>query len=104
MRGLEEIRMLRLMTSGAYLDLGGRRLYRVLGRMKRVTARARDVTRRVGAGCPVMCSVRLVAGKTLRILLVSRRERFWSEVDHARERSAPCCRVRAARPVTGLAL
>src|ERR1700721_2192564 len=97
MGDLEQIRVPGLMTPGADLDLGGGGLHRIFWDMQRVTTGACHVARGMRTRGPIVCGVRLVAGKTLRILLVSRRERFWSEVDHARERSAPCCRVRAAR-------
>ena len=92
------------MTGGADLDLGGCGPHRILRRMQRVTARAGYVARRMRARCPVVGRVRLMAGETLRVLLESGCERFGAEVDHARERSAPRLHVRAARPVTGLAL
>jgi hypothetical protein len=104
MRGLQEIRVLRLMTRSADLNLRGCGLHRIFGSMQRVTTCTRYVARRVRTRCPVMGRVRLVTGQTLRVLFWRRRERFGSEVDHARQRAASRLYVRTTRPVTGLAL
>ena len=104
MRGLQEIRALRLMTSSANLNLRGCSLHRILGRMQRVTTCTRYVARRVCTRCVSLGRVRLVTGQTSRILPWCRRQRFGPEVDHARQRAASRLHVRAARPVTGFAL
>ena len=92
------------MTARADLDLRSRVLHRIFGRMQRMTACARDIARSVRARSPVVRGIRLVASETLRILSGGGCVRFRTEVDHARERSAACLDVRAAWPMTSLAL
>jgi len=96
--------MLRLMAGGAHLDLSCRCLDRILGHMQRVAARACDVARRMRAGCPIMRAVRLVARQALRILLDGRSGGFRAKINHPRQWAAAGLDVRAARPVTCLAL
>ena len=57
MRWLEEIGVLRLVTGGTDLDLGGRGQHRIFGRVQRVTARARHVARGVRTRGPIMSGI-----------------------------------------------
>jgi len=104
MRGLEQIRVLRLVTGSADLHLSCHRLYRIFGRMQRVTTRACNVARRMRTRGPVVGGVRLVAGEALRILLGGRSGCFRTKIDHSREWPAARLDMRAARPMACLAL
>ena len=54
MRGLEQIRVLRLVAGGANLDLGRRRQQRIFRRMQLVAARTRHVARCMRARRPIV--------------------------------------------------
>ena len=103
-RGLVEIRVLRLMARGTGLDLRNGDPHRILRRVQCMTACASDIAGRVGAGCPIVGSVRLMTSKAWGVLPRRRRERLPAEVDHAGERSAARRHVCATRSVAGLAL
>ena len=103
-RRLEKIGALRLMTARADIDLGGRRQYRILGRVQPVTARASHIAGRVGTPRPVMGSVQFMATQTLRVLASRRGQRLRAKIEHARQRTAIRPHMGAARPVAGLAL
>ena len=96
--------MLCLVTGRADLDLGCDRLHGVLREMQLVAAGAGHVARRMRAGGPIVGGVRLVAGQAGRVLPGCGRVRLRTEVDHARQRTAACLHVRAARSVAGFAL
>jgi hypothetical protein len=51
-----------------------------------------------------VCRIRLMAAQALRVLFECGRQRFGTEVDHARQRSATRLHVSTPRSVTGLAL
>jgi energy-converting hydrogenase Eha subunit C len=68
MRGLREIGMLGLVAGGAYLDLCGRLFHGVFRIVHRVTTCAGDIARRVGARCPIVSRVRLMACQAFGIL------------------------------------
>jgi hypothetical protein len=104
MRGFEEIGVLRLMTRGTDFNLRRCRSHRIFGQMQRMTACAGHIARCVRTRGPVMCGIRLMAAQALRVLFEGRCERFWAEVDHARQRSASSLHVSPARSVTSLAL
>jgi hypothetical protein len=76
MRRLEEISVLGLMTTCANLDLGCLRLHRILLRVQRMAARARDVAGRVCARGPVVCCIGLVTPQAIGVLLGRRCDSF----------------------------
>jgi len=104
MRRLKKICVLGLMATRADLDLRGRNLHRILSLVQLVAAHACHVARRVGARCPIVRRVRLVAAQTIDVLLSDSRERLGAEDNHSRGRPAARLHVRAARTVTRLAL
>lgn len=104
MRGLQEIRVLRLMTGTADFDLGRRGLYRVLRGVHSVAACAGHIARGVSTRCPVMRRIRLVASQALRVLFDGGRGGLGAEVDHTRQRAASRLHMCAPRPMAGLAL
>jgi hypothetical protein len=69
-----------------------------------MTTGARHIARRMRTRCPVVRGVRLMAGQALCVLPGCGCQRFGTEVDHSGQRSASRPHVRAARPVTRLAL
>src|SRR5271167_3896291 len=104
MRRLQRIAVLCLMTGGADLNLGCRRLHWIFGRMQLMATRAGNIACGMSARRPIMRCIRLVADQALRVLLGSGCARLGAEVDHARQRAASRLHVCAARPVAGLAL
>jgi len=104
MRGLEQIGVLCLVTSGADLDLSRRGLHRILGGVQSVAARAGDIARCVGAGGPVVCGIALVATQASRVLLRRRSQRLRPKINHAGQWSSTRPHMRAAGAVAGLAL
>ena len=104
MRELVEVRVLRLMTAGADLDLGRRRLHRILGRVQLMAARARDIACGVCTRGPIVRRVRLMADRDIARSVGRGCLRLGTEIDHARQRTASCRHMRTPRPVAGLAL
>ena len=96
-RGLEQVRVLRLMAGGANLDLSRRQLYRIRRQVQRVAARAGDVAGCMRARCESVGGIRLVAGEALRILLDGRCGCLRTKINHARQWAAARFYVRAAR-------
>jgi hypothetical protein len=96
--------VLRLVTSGANFNLGGRGLHGIFGGVQIVATRAGDIARCVGARCPIVRRVRLMTGQTLAVLLCSGRLRFRAEIHHALEWTATRLYMRTAGSVTRLAL
>lgn len=104
MRGLEQIRVLCLMTGGADLNLRGCCLHGILGGVQVVAARAGDVVRGMGTRWPIVRGVRLMTSQALGVLFGCRCQGFRSEIDHTGQRTAARFHMRTSRTVTGLAL
>ncbi len=104
MRRLEQIRVLRLVTAGADLDLAARALYRVLRLVQLVAVGTCEVARCVRARGPIVRSIRLVTAEAIRVLLRNRGGRAVAEDHQAGRRATARPDMRAARSVAGLAL